>query len=89
MQDQIIIIDTIDEVYDLGWTYLGRIYEEEAYQNVGEIWCNDDKFVLLADRSFQYRSFTTFLSREEALKKLFNYERRRQRLMAAKNSLSI
>ena len=82
MQDKITIIETIDEAYDLGWIYLGRVFEEEAYQNVGEIWCkgykNEAKFVLLADGSFQYRTFLKYLKREEALKKLFDEEMRNQ-----------
>jgi len=86
MQDQIILVDLFNEAAKMGWTYLGRVDEENSWQGVAEIWCKDEKFVLLADGGNGYCGFLKYLARDEVIKRLFDWEEKMQELKDVKYS---
>lgn len=88
MKDQIILVDMFDEAAKLGWTFLGCVCENQSWQGVADIWCREEKFVLLANGGCGYCGFLKYLSREEAMKRLFDYEKEMQKLKNVKYSIN-
>ena len=74
MKDQILLVEQDNEAAKLGWTCLGPVDYEHAWQNTAWVWCKEGTFVLLYDRGNGTCGFIEFVERKEAIR--MQYERR-------------
>ena len=75
-KDKILLVESEDEVSDLGWTCLGPVACEECmYSGIAWLWCKKDKFVLLDEKGEGKCGFASFVTKDEGLLQLCEYKK--------------
>jgi hypothetical protein len=88
MKDEIISVDTFEEAINLGWTRIGRIWDERCWQSTAWIWCKNNRFVLLKDRVNGYCAFLQYINVDEAMKRFYDTEKDVQMLKDVEYSIN-
>lgn len=75
-KDKIFLVESEDEVSDLGWTCLGPVPCKKCkYSGIAWLWCKKDKFVLLDEKGEGKCGFVSFVTRDEGLLQLCEYKK--------------
>lgn len=75
-KDKILLVESENEVSNLGWTCLGPVPCEECiHGGIAWLWCKKDKFVLLDEKGDGKCGFASFVTKDEGLLQLCEYQK--------------
>ena len=70
MKDQIMLVESDEEAFNLGWTCLRGVPDDNCYEGIGWIWCKSGVFVVLTGEPNGFCTFKHFIEKKEAFNQM-------------------